>query len=554
MIHWRDEVHRALGRPASWLCAIAVASSVVVYANALRNPFVYDDFRIIVENRALERFPDVIAVVLHDAMRPLAGISWAIDRALWGPGPIGFHVSSLAWHLLNIVLVFAASRRAVIDAAHPRTDAVDRALVTATIAATIFGVHPALTQAVGYIGARADLLCAGASLATLLVFRHAVVTGRARWYIATLAGWILAVGAKEVGVMLPPLLFAYDALLLSNRGAFRRRARALHLPLMAGMVLIAASRLAVMWRLEGLLHPAVLWPNLLVDADVVRRYVSLLFLAAPQGVYHAVPALTRISDPRAIFAVGWLAALVILGWRVSTRSRVVAFGGAWFLAMLAPPALLVLLNVGEPMAEHRLYVPSIGAIMACAAPVGALWERLKGWRLARPALAAAMILLVALLGRRTIARNDVWSDPVRLWKESAERAPDMWWPQHMLGEALQQRGRCEEAVEAFRTATFARPDEPQPYLRAGVCLTELGRLSEAAAAFAGARSLMPSSSRPLLGLGTVALLAGRSADAQRYFDQAIACDPGNPELRASIAQLTQRRIDALPAGVAGRMP
>jgi protein O-GlcNAc transferase len=130
----------------------------------------------------------------------------------------------------------------------------------------------------------------------------------------------------------------------------------------------------------------------------------------------------------------------------------------------------------------------------------------------------------------------------------------MWWPQQMLGEALQQRGRCDEAVEAFRSAALARPEEPQPYLRAGICLTALERLTDAAAAFDAARHLMPSSSRPLLGLGTVALLAGRSADAQRYFDQAIACDPGNSELRASIAHVTQGRIDSLAAGGAGRMP
>jgi hypothetical protein len=53
MIHWRNTLGGALGRPASWLCAIAVVSSVVVYANALNNPFVYDDFRMIVENQAI---------------------------------------------------------------------------------------------------------------------------------------------------------------------------------------------------------------------------------------------------------------------------------------------------------------------------------------------------------------------------------------------------------------------------------------------------------------------------------------------------------------------
>jgi Flp pilus assembly protein TadD len=121
----------------------------------------------------------------------------------------------------------------------------------------------------------------------------------------------------------------------------------------------------------------------------------------------------------------------------------------------------------------------------------------------------------------------------------------MWWPHQMLGEALEQRGRCTDAVSEYRTAMAARPQEPQPYFRAGVCLTQLGYLADAASTFEQVRRFTPFSSRALLGLGTVAILDGRVADAQQYFQQAIEADPDNHELRASIARLAQTRTDTL---------
>ena len=84
----------------------------------------------------------------------------------------------------------------------------------------------------------------------------------------------------------------------------------------------------------------------------------------------------------------------------------------------------------------------------------------------------------------------------------------------------------------------------------GMCLTTLGRLADAAATFEQARQVAPRSSRPLLGLGTVALIEGRTADAQQLFEKAIALEPQNAELRASIAQAA-RILPGQPAGQTG---
>src|SRR4051812_39163751 len=66
-----------------------------VYINSLTNPFVYDDYRLIVENGALRRPIDLWGVIWHDVMRPVVNLSYALDAAVWGIRPLGFHVTNV---------------------------------------------------------------------------------------------------------------------------------------------------------------------------------------------------------------------------------------------------------------------------------------------------------------------------------------------------------------------------------------------------------------------------------------------------------------------------
>ena len=156
-----------------------------------RTHFVYDNFRTIVDNGALARFPHLHAVVMHDSTRPVASISFAIDRAIWGTSPFGFHVTSLFLHRVNVVLVFLVARRAAIDAGADDNRR-DRSLETAAVASTLFAVHPALTQGVGYISAaRRPALRDGLS-------GHAAPSSGAACSPAVCGGYITALG--HVGI------------------------------------------------------------------------------------------------------------------------------------------------------------------------------------------------------------------------------------------------------------------------------------------------------------------------------------------------------------------
>src|SRR6187549_1352414 len=81
-----------------------------VYINSLTNPFVYDDFRLIVENTTLATPGNVQGVVWHDITRPVVNLSYALDAAIWGLRPLGFHITNVLLHALNVLLVFFCAR------------------------------------------------------------------------------------------------------------------------------------------------------------------------------------------------------------------------------------------------------------------------------------------------------------------------------------------------------------------------------------------------------------------------------------------------------------
>jgi len=220
------------------------------------------------------------------------------------------------------------------------------------------------------------------------------------------------------------------------------------------------------------------------------------------------------------------------------RDRLAALGVAWFVLLLVPPAVLVMFDLGEPMAEHRVYLASMGGFIAAACLAGSLWALAGRGRIAwRIGLAAIFAWILAVFGALTIERNQVWSDPVRLWTEAAVNAPDIWVTHLMLGQELEFDGRCAEAVEAYERAIRLRPQEPYAYLKSGVCLATMGRLDEAARMFTRARTIQPRSTRPLMGLGMVATLAGRHDEARRYFLEAVDLDPGDHGARDALARV-----------------
>lgn len=465
-------------------CVAAAFLGGIVYVNALHNPFVYDDYHTVVANRSIQGPTSLRSMVLHDITRPVVNVSYGLDRVVWGDRPFGFHVTNVLLHMLNVVLLFQFARRLEEDRSPPdgaESGSSGRVRLASFAAAALFAVHPMMTEAVGYISGRSEVLCATFFLLAMLSGRRWLRGGGAPWAALTIGLWIVALASKEPAAMFPFVLLAYDWLAVAgDAGARRRRLLTVHLPLVGFAVAAGLLRLAVLVRVEYPGQATAHWSYILLELDVVRRYVGMLLYPVGQSMFHEVTAIRSVFDPRVGVGVAVVGALAALVWILRRFESTMSLGIAWFLLLLVPSSVLILFDQGEPMTEHRVYLASCGVFLAAGG--GLAWASAWLDRVgARPRALVPIVLAVVVwsFGAETRFRNVVWASPVTLWRESVDLAPTHFRPRLLLGEALQDEGRNREALEEFETAVRLRPTEPTTHVMLGRSLAELGRFDEA---------------------------------------------------------------------------
>ena len=160
---------RTLTAAASWPFAVILLLAVLAYANALNNPFVFDDLNAIEENRTIRS----LAASLYGgprqgptAGRPLVNLSFALNYGWSGSTPWGYHATNLLLLGLCGCLLFALVRRTLML---PRLSSIAAGRETAIAAtvATIWTVHPMQSELVNYVTQRTESMMALAWLATL---------------------------------------------------------------------------------------------------------------------------------------------------------------------------------------------------------------------------------------------------------------------------------------------------------------------------------------------------------------------------------------------------
>jgi hypothetical protein len=530
---------------------LPVIAALLVHAAALDHPFVYDDHDTVVTNPSLAPPMNPRFVLAHSPFRPVVNVSYAIDRAIWGYRPFGFHLTNLLLHAavvaLLFVLIFKALRDARMqsgDGAHASDPSQSLDPWIACFAAMAFAVHPLMTEAAGYVSGRSELLCAVFFLAALLCARSAMLSFNPNahpnpprggvWLSTTGAAvfGVLAFLSKEVAVALPVVLLAYDWVVLPSPTHVRlRRLLGLFVPLGLLTVAVAVSRLAA-FRGDALAAPHL---NLLTQFIVIWRYLGLVVAPIGQSIMHGVRYVTTAADPIALLAAAGLVLLCVATYKTRRIAPPAALGIIWFLAAISPSSSIVSLREG--MAEHRVYLASAGVFVCLAAIVKWYFSRSSG----RPSVGAVHVLVAAgiigTLSVLTLARHRMWHDPVLLWAEAAATAPDMWEPHYALADALRESGQCSDAVPEYEAVIRLRPSHRDANTNLGICLAQVGRLAEAESAFRRALEIDPQFARGFTNLGALAITAADFERAREMYLEAIHVDPKNVLARMQLARL-----------------
>ncbi|MBI4710778.1 MAG: tetratricopeptide repeat protein, partial [Nitrospirae bacterium] len=118
--------------------------------------------------------------------------------------------------------------------------------------------------------------------------------------------------------------------------------------------------------------------------------------------------------------------------------------------------------------EHRLYLPSIGLIVAFACFVFYVFSRITHHASHITVLLLAFFVIV--LSIAAYQRNSVWQDELSLWNDVVKKSPNKARGYNNLGAlGYYKKGAINDAIQALLTSIRLKPD----YLEAHINLTGL---------------------------------------------------------------------------------
>ncbi|MFM7199740.1 MAG: tetratricopeptide repeat protein [Myxococcota bacterium] len=555
----------------------------VCYFPSFLVPFVYDDLWELVGNRALDDLSDLGTVLRYNPARALLMLTFAVDRHLWGENPLPYHVENLLIHIVAAFLFYRVAEK-LLSRVGERPERVSpletpSGFPVALGLGLLFVSHPLFVEAVTYIASRSSSLCAlfyfGAFLSYIRYREAEVLEERSPglWLLLALNLYVLSVLTKEEGVSLPAVLVAYE-LLLSPRGKGMGARPSIPTMLKAvlpfGLVLVGlvVGRLV----LFGTLMPPVVVrspiESLLTSPEVLWVYLRLLVLPYDLSLYHDYPIVTDFGRWQTWLALLGHGGLVGLAWGFRRRLPMLAFATVWFYATLSPTTSVIPLK--EAMAEHRMYLASVGPLLLLGTLWGRLWQRWlhlgsRGGHLSPSGAENSgaqssgaensgaensavqgrrwwplwgLVGLSLGLGVLTFQYNRLWQDEVQLWERALYLSPHSGDAAYALGDALRSRGRLEEAQRAYQQAIlnyealnidlgrykFSYVDTLH---NLGVVYAQRGMLDLATAQFRRALSINPRYVQGWNSLGYTQLVRGLTLEASLAFEESLRLDPNN---------------------------
>ena len=440
----------------------------VAFVNSFVGKFVFDDIPEIERNPAMETLlPPWEAMFVGNKLpaRPLPYLTFAIDHALWGKEPFGYHFTNLLIHMVAALAVFDIARLTLLS---PRLRARygDRAVLLAMMIAMIWAVHPLQTQAVTYVYQRFVSMTGMFCLVSLAAFARAAASG---WPAGLLAGSVAAAAAamisKENAVVLPLLILAYDWFFVVPEppapwvsGLWRRRRY--YAFLFGTWCLIGLQLAAQAWKYQEFKetkHPP--FDYLLTQSGVILWYLRLAVLPVGQQLdYSSWPVATSPWEVLPALAV-------ILGMIVATAVGMVHrrpwawLPLAFFLALAPTSSILPIEAVAN---EHRMYL-ALAAVVAtvvlgAVSLEGWLAKRRSRWLPLDPRLPAVMgAVLTMLLVFTTQFRNQLYSKVGGIWLDVLSKDPENYRANWMLASIFDGAGETEIGIEFAERSIQRRP-------------------------------------------------------------------------------------------------
>jgi len=476
---------------------------------------------------------------------PLTWLSLMLDAELFGPGPMGAHLTNVILHAVNTVLLFLLLRR--LTGADGRS----------AFVAALFGLHPLHVESVAWVAERKDVLSGLFFMLTLWAYmsyaqncaRIQVSSIRRLWpcnYWLAVLFFALGLMSKPMLVTLPFILLLLDRWPLQRDSSFELQASSLRLigEKIPFLGLSAASCVVTVLAQREAIEPIEWLPlshrisNALVS---YAAYLGQTFYPANLAVFYPHPEQgpPRLEIILALILLAGISAGVIALRRMRPYLLV---GWLWYLGMLVP--VIGLVQVGEQArADRYMYLPIIGVFILLAWGAPELFER---WLYRRQVLGAAAFAVIAALMVCASIQASYWCNSELLWTRALACTSRNYVGHNNLGIVFAKRGQSVEAMEHYRKAIEIKPGYMEAHNNLGIMLAGQDRAVEAMEHYQTALEIKPDFAEAHYNLGNLLARQDQSAEAMKHFQKALESKPDSPKVhyRIALALKDQKRFEA----------
>lgn len=481
----------------------------IVYFSSLWNQFVWDDEQFIYSNAYVRSFAiEKIfttsttdgAGIVSNYYRPLTTLSFAIDHALWGLNPVGFHLTNLSLHILAGILLFLILKKIRVS------------IFPAFVISLLFLLHPIQTEAVTYINSRGDSLYTVFGFLALLIFVRLLQQNKNTLFIAgiefpfsppllaaiTAICYACSILSKEIGIIFGGLLLITWLLELYYHNFHTHQSQRWAVATLIICALIAFGYLSIRsttlnfqnsfdFYQDQSHYSQQLSIRLLTFTRVVFVYLGLLLVPYPLHMERSVELVqSLVSIWPWLFLLINCAALLFAALRLRRGHPIAAYGFFWFYLALLPVSGIIPIN--GILYEHWLYVPMIGFFLwwyavyrSLPIPVCRKIQHYKYW------LLVPIFLIASLL---TVRQNYFWSTPIRLYTYLL-RYTESGRIYNNLAMAYAETNQLELALQYYDKALSFGDVYPQIHHNKGNVYLQLGESKQAIAELERAIEMNP---------------------------------------------------------------
>ena len=444
---------------------VIILLGFLLYLNVVHGQFIWDDFYCVKYNEYIKNISNIWklfteassmgAGVISSFYRPFQMITYMMDYQLWGLNVVGYHITNIVLHILVTLCIYWL------------TVILFEKQLLASLTSILYLIHPIHTETVAYIAGRAESLAALFILLTIIFYIKYAYSKNIVAIVLMIVSYAIALLSKEYSLVTLVLLLVYGLV-------FKKKM------LNAGFIfLFLVSSIYIVIRITvfksitfGINTNSSFLQRIPGFFVAIYQYLRIMFLPFNLHMEYG-NAIFHFTDFRAIIGIVFFFSSLIGAFIKKKTDKLFSFSIFWFNISLLPVANIYPINAY--MAEHWLYIPSIGFFLILARLLSKLCIKEKRKYLGR----IIIVFLLLFYSFLTINQNNYWKNFIFFCKRTLKISPYSATMYNNLGNAYSDTGQYREAIASYQKALELDPAMSGVYYNLADAYTALGEYESA---------------------------------------------------------------------------